>query len=142
MQLKTSTSSSNIQIKSHQPILKQHIQGIQPIGTFWNLPIEVTVTHCESCEILNQILAGSIILYSLYKKNYRLIHSNILLCISLQLNQHGVEQLRLIDLLGEYIQTMSNITMHIPYYGAEVTEIQHPPHGTGNIQFQLCSHVC
>ena len=57
-----------------QPLLHQHGIEIQKFGTLRHLPIALDVAaKSESCTLLNQILADSIILYSLYKKHHWLM---------------------------------------------------------------------
>ena len=49
-----------------QPILHQHGHEIQPFGTLRLLPIALDASApLQSCELLNQVLADSIILYNL-----------------------------------------------------------------------------
>ena len=67
MQIQTSKPT---QKDGSQPILHQHGHEIQQFGTLRNLPLALgTIAREESCEQLNQILADSMILYSLYKKH-------------------------------------------------------------------------
>jgi starvation-inducible DNA-binding protein len=54
-----------------QPLLAQHGPLIQEYGTLRLLPIALShEARLLSCQLLNQILADSLILYSLYKKHY------------------------------------------------------------------------
>ena len=74
MQIQT---SKPIQKENSQPILHQHGHEIQQFGTLRNLPLALgSIAREESCEQLNQILADSMILYSLYKKHHWLMRGN------------------------------------------------------------------
>ena len=57
-----------------QPILHQHGHEIQPFGTLRLLPSALDASsRLQSCELINQVLADSIILYNLYKKHHWLM---------------------------------------------------------------------
>jgi starvation-inducible DNA-binding protein len=105
-------SDSNAQSNNSQPILYQHGREIQPFGTLRNLPIALATTaRSENCKQLNQILADSIILYSLYKKHHWLMRGNTFYQLHLLLDKHADEQLKLIDLLGERVQTLGGVAI-------------------------------
>src|SRR5262245_36031575 len=54
-----------------QPLLIQHGRLIQEYGTLRLLPIALShEARVFSCQLLNQILADTMILYSLYKKHH------------------------------------------------------------------------
>jgi starvation-inducible DNA-binding protein len=137
MQLQNS-SNLNAKTDSSQPILYQHGQEIQLFGTLRNLPIALaTAARSESCEQLNQILADSIILYSLYKKHHWLMRGNTFYQLHLLLDKHADEQLKLIDLLGERVQTLGGVAIADPRHVAEVTKIERPPNGVEEVPVML-----
>lgn len=137
MQLQNS-SNLNAKTDSSQPILYQHGQEIQLFGTLRNLPIALaTAARSESCEQLNQILADSIILYSLYKKHHWLMRGNTFYQLHLLLDKHADEQLKLIDLLGERVQTLGGVVIADPRHVAEVTKIERPPNGVEEVPVML-----
>jgi starvation-inducible DNA-binding protein len=132
------SSNSNDQTNGSQPILYQQGREIQPFGTLRNLPIALaTVARSASCERLNQILADSIILYSLYKKHHWLMRGNTFYQLYLLLDKHGDEQLKLIDLLGERVQTLGGVAIADPRHVAEVTKIERPPNGVEEVPVML-----
>lgn len=136
MQLQT--SNSNAQPNSSQPVLYQHGREIQPFGTLRNLPIALAISaRSESCELLNQILADSIILYSLYKKHHWLMRGNTFYQLHLLLDKHANEQLKLIDLLGERVQTLGGVAIADPRHVAEITHIARPPNGVEEVPVML-----
>ena len=56
---------------ARQPLLAQHGPLIQEYGTLRLLPLALShEARLLSCQLLNQILADSLILYSLYKKHH------------------------------------------------------------------------
>ena len=65
------------EVDGSQPILHQHGYEIQQYGTLRDLPIVLKPdTRSESCVLVNQILADTIILYHLYKKHHWLMRGN------------------------------------------------------------------
>lgn len=131
-------SNSNTQTNSSQPVLHQHGREIQAFGTLRNLPIALSsVARSESSEQINQILADSIILYSLYKKHHWLMRGNTFYQLHLLLDKHAGEQLTLIDLLGERVQTLGGVAIADPRHVAEVTKIARPPNGVEEVPVML-----
>ena len=134
----TNSSLSNIPIDCSQPVLHQQGQEIQSFGTIRNLPIALASTvRFESCRHLNQVLADSIILYSLYKKHHCLMRGNTFYQLHLLLDKHANEQLKLIDILGERVQTLGGVAIADPRHVAEVTRIERPPNGVEEIPVML-----
>jgi starvation-inducible DNA-binding protein len=132
------SSNSNDPTNGSQPILYQQGREIQPFGTLRNLPIALaTVARSASCEGLNQILADSLILYSLYKKHHWLMRGNTFYQLHLLLDKHAAEQLKLIDLLGERVQTLGGVAIADPRHVAEVTKIERPPNGVEEVPVML-----
>lgn len=130
--------NSHAQRNNSQPILHQHGREIQPFGTLRNLPIALASTaRSESCELLNQILADSLILYSLYKKHHWLMRGHTFYQLHLLLDKHADEQLELIDSLGERVQTLGGVAIADPRHVAEVTKIERPPNGVEEIPVML-----
>lgn len=140
------TSNLNNRKENSQPILHQHGREIQQFGTQRNLPIALaSVARSESCEYLNQILADSMILYSLYKKHHWLIRGPTFYQLHLLLDKHATEQLALIDLVGERVQTLGGVAIAVgvasalrnPRHVAEVTKIGRPPNGVEEVPAML-----
>lgn len=128
----------NAQTTIGQPILHQHGQEIQQYGTLRELPIALDATaRSQSCELLNQILADSIILYSLYKKHHWLMRGGTFYQLHLLLDKHADEQLKLIDLLGERVQTLGGVAIADPRHVAEITKIDRPPNGVEAVPVML-----
>lgn len=119
-------------------IQNQQDREIQPFGTLRNLPLALdSNARSESCGQLNQILADSLILYSLYKKHHWLMHGNTFYQLRLLLDKHADEQLKLIDAMGEGVQTLGCVPIADPRHIAEVTKIERPPNGVEEIPVML-----
>jgi starvation-inducible DNA-binding protein len=85
-----------------QPLLVQHGPVIQEYATLRLLPIALShEARLFSCQMLNQILADTMILYSLYKKHHWQMRGPTFEQLHLLLDKHAGEQLELIDTLAE-----------------------------------------
>jgi starvation-inducible DNA-binding protein len=136
--MQTKSSSLSNRKENSQPIPHQHGREIQKFGTLRNLPLALdTSTREESCEQLNQILADSIILYSLYKKHHWLVRGNTFYQLHLLFDKHANKQLELIDLLGERVQILGGVAIADPRHVAEVTTIERPPNGVEEVPVML-----
>ena len=116
--------------KGSQPLLHQHGEEIQAFGTVRLFPIALAhEARMESCQILNQILADSMILHALYKKHHWLVRGHTFYQLHLLLDKHAEEQLELIDMIAERVQTLGGIAIADPRHVAEVTRVPRPPNG-------------
>jgi starvation-inducible DNA-binding protein len=122
---------------------------IQPFGTIRQLPIALPdQARAESCELLNAILADTTILYHLYKKAHWNVLGPTFYQLHLLFDKHAAEQLELIDLLAERVQSLGGIAASDPRQVAEMTRIERAPDGAEEvpamIQRLLAAHetVC
>jgi starvation-inducible DNA-binding protein len=131
--------TSNItEIDRSQPLLYQHGSEIQKFGTLRNLPIALSPdTRSESCMLVNQSLADTIILYHLYKKHHWLMRGHTFYQLHLLLDKHASEQLESIDAMGERVQTLGGVAIADPRHVAEVTKIKRPPNGVEAVPVML-----
>lgn len=121
-----------------QPLLYQRGMEVQKFGEMRLFPIALAHdARMESCQVLNQILADSIILYSLYKKHHWLMRGPTFFQLHLLLDKHAGEQLALIDLLGERVQTLGGVAIADPRHVAEVTTVPRPPNGVEEVPSML-----
>jgi starvation-inducible DNA-binding protein len=123
---------------SSQPLLHQHGYEIQQYGTLRDLPIILSPNaRSESCTLVNQILADTMILYHLYKKHHWLMRGHTFYQLHLLLDKHASEQIELIDALGERVQTLGGVAIADPRHVAEVTKIKRPPNGVEEVPVML-----
>jgi starvation-inducible DNA-binding protein len=121
-----------------QPLLHQHGAEIQEFGSIRLLPIALAAqARMESCQLLNEILADSVILYSLYKKHHWLMRGHTFYQLHRLLDKHAGEQLDLIDLLAERVQTLGGVAVGDPRHAAEITTIPRPPNGVEQVPAML-----
>lgn len=132
------SNGKNSLLKEAQPLLHQRSGEIQPFGTVRNLPIALAEkARAESCELLNQVLADTAILYNLYKKDHWLVAGHTFYQLHLLFDKHAEEQLELIDLLAERVQTLGGIAVGDPRHAAELTRIERPPDGAEEVPAML-----
>jgi starvation-inducible DNA-binding protein len=107
---------------------------LQRFGSLRLLPIALSAeSRQESCQLLNEILADSTILYALYKKHHWLVAGPTFYQLHLLFDKHAEEQLELIDLLAERVQSLGGIAVGDPRHAAELTTIDRPPNGAEEV---------
>ena len=121
-----------------QPFIHQQGDEVQAFGTVRLFPIALSYeARMESCQLLNHILADSMILYSHYKKHHWLMRGHTFYQLHLLLDKHADEQIELIDLIAERVQTLGGIAIADPRHVAEVTTIPRPPNGAEEVPVML-----
>jgi starvation-inducible DNA-binding protein len=123
---------------SSQPLFHQHGVEVQRFGEMRLLPIALSHdARMESAQLVNQINADSIILFNLYKKHHWLVRGPTFYQLHLLLDKHAGEQLALIDLMAERVQTLGGVAIADPRHVAEVTTIPRPPNGVEEVPAML-----
>ncbi len=98
------------------------------------LPIALSnEARTESSQLLNEILADTTILYALYKKHHWLVAGPTFYQLHLLFDKHAAEQLALVDLLAERVQTLGGIAVGDPRQAAELTAIERAPDGAEDV---------
>lgn len=121
-----------------QPMLHKLGVEIQDFGTMRLLPIALSHdVRALSCQELNRILADTQILYSLYKKHHWLMRGLTFYQLHLLLDKHAGEQLELIDLMAERVQSLGGVAVGDPRHVAEITTIPRPPNGAEDVLAML-----
>ena len=121
-----------------QPRFHQRGREIQRFGDVRLFPIALGHdARLESCQSLNAILADTMILYSLYKKHHWLVRGATFYQLHLLLDKHAEEQLKLIDLIAERVQTLGGVAIGDPRHAAEVTTVPRPPDGVEDVPAML-----
>jgi starvation-inducible DNA-binding protein len=123
---------------SSQPWLHQKGVEVQSFGTVRQFPIALSYdTRMLSCQLLNQTLADTQILHALYKKHHWLMRGATFYQLHLLLDKHAGEQLELIDMIAERIQTLGGVAVGDPRHVAEITKIPRPPNGAEEVPAML-----
>lgn len=130
--------SSPGQAVGSQPWLHQQDGRIQEFGTVRQFPLGLSSdTRMYSCERLNRVLADTQILYALYKKHHWLMRGPTFYQLHLLLDKHASEQLELVDMLAERVQTLGGVAVGDPRHVAEITRIPRPPNGAEQVPVML-----
>jgi starvation-inducible DNA-binding protein len=107
---------------------------IQRFGALRLAPIALSAqARGESAQLLNLILADSMILYAMYKKHHWLVAGPTFYQLHLLFDKHAEEQQELIDLLAERVQTLGAIAVGDPRHAAELTTVERPPNGAEEV---------
>jgi starvation-inducible DNA-binding protein len=134
----TSRQSTTGDGHGSQPLLIQHGPLIQAFGTLRLLPIALSHdARLLSCQMLNQILADTMILYSLYKKHHWQMRGPTFEQLHLLLDKHANQQLELIDALAERVQMLGGVAIAEMCHVAEVTTIERAPDGVEEVPAML-----
>lgn len=121
-----------------QPMLHKLGIEIQDFDTMRLLPIALGHdVRVSSCRELNRILADTQILYSLYKKHHWLMRGLTFYQLHLLLDKHAEEQLELVDLMAERVQTLGGVAVADPRHVAEITTVPRPPNGAEEVLAML-----
>lgn len=121
-----------------QPLLHQKGEEIQAFGTLKQLPIGLGHdTRMYSCQRLNQVLADTQILHSLYKKHHWLVRGATFHSLHLVLDAHAQDQLRIVDALAERVQSLGGVAVGDPRHVAELTNVPRPPDGVEKVPVML-----
>jgi starvation-inducible DNA-binding protein len=121
-----------------QPRLHQHGPEIQPFRTLRQLPVALPFeTRAQSVQLLNRILADSMILQTHYKKYHWLMRGPTFYQLHLLTDKHAAEQATLVDELAERIQTLGGISVGDPRHAAEITKLPRPPDGAQAVPSML-----
>jgi starvation-inducible DNA-binding protein len=121
-----------------EPRLNERAPELQRFGTLRSLPIALPdKARARSCELLNEILADSMVLYALYKKNHWLVAGPTFYQLHLLFDKHYEEQGELVDLIAERVQSLGGIAVGDPRHAAELTTIPRPPDGAEEIAVMI-----
>jgi len=121
-----------------QPILHQRGQEIQAYGTLRDLPVGVSKEgRQQNVALLNQLLADTITLYSMYKKHHWQVMGPTFYQLHLLFDKHATEQLALVDLIAERIQTLGGLATGMPADVAEQTRLDRPPKGSEEVPVMI-----
>ena len=113
---------------SAQPITGQRGKLVQKYGTVVRMPIGLDDNvRLESTQILNQVLADTIMLRDFYKKCHWQVTGPTFYQLHLLFDKHFQEQAELTDTIAERIQALGGVSVAIAHDVAEQTRIERPP---------------
>jgi starvation-inducible DNA-binding protein len=134
----SSRASTNRTRTSPEPRLGQQDGELQRFGSLRQLPIALSAeARTESCQLLNEILSDTMILTALYKKSHWNVAGPTFYQLHLLFDKHAEEQLELVDLVAERVQTLGGISVGDPRHAAELTTIPRPPDGAEEVSVMI-----
>ena len=120
------------------PRLDRSAPELQRFGTLRRLPIGLPdAARRSSCTALNEILADTMVLQALYKKHHWLVAGPTFYQLHLLFDKHADEQLAIIDLVAERVQSLGGIAVGDPRHAAELTTIPRPPDGAEEVAVMI-----
>lgn len=123
---------------SNQPLLGQRGPITQEFGTVRNLPLGLSAAvRLRSVEMLNQVLADTITLASMYKKHHWQISGATFYQLHLLFDKHYEEQDALVDTIAERVQLLGGVATGMPASVARMSRIENPPSGVEEVPVQI-----
>ena len=123
---------------SPEPHLAQRGKEVQRFGALRLLPIASAPRRAtRAAQLLNRILADTTILHAMYKKHHWNVSGPTFYQLHLLFDKHADEQLELIDLLAERVQSLGGIAVGDPRHAAELTRIERPPNGAEDVPVMI-----
>jgi starvation-inducible DNA-binding protein len=136
--MKNHTAKQGNVLDRVRPLSDQHEKQSQPYGTIVKLPIGLAESACKaSVENLNQLIADTMTLRDMYKKHHWQVVGPIFYQLHLLYDKHYKEQVELVDLLAERIQTLGGVTIAMAHDVAETTNLSRLPRGRQDAPVQL-----
>jgi starvation-inducible DNA-binding protein len=113
-----------------QPLIHQRAHETQPFNRVLKLPIALDIEVCKkSVELLNQLLADTMVLRDLYKKHHWQSSGHTFYQLHQLFDKQFQEQSELVDQLAERIQILGGLSLAMAHDIAETTMIRRPPRG-------------
>lgn len=123
---------------ANQPILHQRGPIIQQFGTVRDIPIGLDAKiRRQIVDGLNQVLADTIMLASMYKKHHWQVSGHTFYQLHLLFDKHYEEQSALVDTIAERIQLLGGVTTGMPASVAKLTKVENPPDGVEEVPAQI-----
>lgn len=131
-------SKSNGASQLIQPLLNQRGPILQEYGSLRNIPLGLDDdARAQSIEALNQVLADSIMLASMYKKHHWQVSGHTFYQLHLLFDKHYEEQQTLVDTIAERISLLGGVSNGMPEAVARITRIENPPDGVEEVPVQI-----
>ena len=121
-----------------EPLLHQRGPILQQYGALRNIPTGLDEeTRKQSIDNLNQVLADTIMLASMYKKHHWQVSGHTFYQLHLLFDKHYEEQQAMVDTIAERISLLGGVTNGMPAAVARITKIENPPDGVEEVPVQI-----
>lgn len=128
------TTKNGTDGKEATPVMHQRGREIQRYGTVTAMPVGVSAQARQAnCTMLNQLLADTITLFSLYKKAHWQVKGHTFYQLHLLYDKHAAEQLELVDMIAERIQMLGGVSTGMPADVAKLSRLKNPASGVEEI---------
>jgi len=136
--MKSHTDKNSNVLDRVRPLTDQHEKVSQPYGTIVKLPIGLAESACKaSVENLNQLQADTMTLRDMYQKHHWQVVGPTFYQLHLLYDKHYKEQVELVDLLAERIQTLGGVSIAMAHDVAETTNLPRLPRDRQDAPVQL-----
>ncbi len=123
---------------NNEPLLHQRGPIVQQYGALRNIPTGLSEdARKQSVQNLNQVLADTIMLASMYKKHHWQVSGPTFYQLHLLFDKHYEEQQELVDTIAERISLLGGVTNGMPHAVVEITKIENPPSGVEEVPAQI-----
>ena len=123
---------------NNEPLLHQRGPIVQEYGALRNIPTGLSEeARKQSVKNLNQVLADTIMLASMYKKHHWQVSGPTFYQLHLLFDKHYEEQTELVDTIAERISLLGGVTNGMPKAVVEITKIENPPSGVEEVPAQI-----
>jgi starvation-inducible DNA-binding protein len=120
------------------PMAHQQGHEIQPFNHLVKMPIALGHTACaQAVENLTQLLADTITLRDLYKKDHWQAAGATFYRLHLLFDKHYEQQNGLVDAIAERIQVLGGVSIAMAADVAKTTLIPRPPKGREDVLVQI-----
>jgi starvation-inducible DNA-binding protein len=131
-------ANSNRRPNGGDPAIARSGTVLQDYGKSIDLPIGLSQkVRDESIQLLNQVLADTMMLRDLYKKHHWQVSGQTFYQLHLLFDKHYQEQAEVVDTLAERIQLLGGISIAMAADVAEETTIERPPRGREDVPDQI-----
>ena len=121
-----------------EPVIPSDRSETQPYGTVQRTPLALdSDIAAASVDNLNQLLADTLTLGSLYKKHHWQVSGPNFYSLHLLFDKHYEVQESLADLLAERVQTLGGISVAMAHDVAELASIPRSPKGREDPENQI-----
>lgn len=135
---KTIKAASMVARQTAQPILNQRGEPLQAFGTLVHYQLGLDDrARLENVELLNRILADTIVIRDMYKKAHWQVSGATFHQLHLLFEEHHQQQAAITDLLAERVQTLGGVSVATPQDVIQTSRLERSPAAREQVPEQL-----
>lgn len=121
-----------------QPILNQRGEPLQTFGTLVHYQLGLDDrARLENVELLNRILADTIVIRDMYKKAHWQVSGATFHQLHLLFEEHHQQQAAIADLVAERVQTLGGVSVATPQDVIQTSRLERAPAAREQVPEQL-----